>query len=93
MGYAKRGADGPYTEPLHMTYEQTVALSESWNAEGKRGELRPYELEIYEVTDKTACGKLTAQWGIDYFHLAKEDGPWQIHHVMWQTHPPERDTK
>jgi hypothetical protein len=39
------------------------------------------------VADKTACGKLTAKWGQDYFQLAKENGRWMIHHVMWQSAP------
>ena len=41
-----------------------------------------------DVLDKTAVAKLTAFWGIDYFQLEKNDGIWQIRHVIWQSHPP-----
>jgi hypothetical protein len=28
-------------------------------------------------------------WGIDYMHLAKYDGRWQIINIVWQAHPPK----
>ena len=40
-----------------------------------------------DVLDKTATAKLTADWGVDYFHLARFDGQWQIVNVMWQSPP------
>ena len=71
-----------------MTYDQAIALAKSWNVDGKQGELKPYEIEIFEVLDKTAAAKLTAHWGSDYFHLAKEGGEWKIRHALWQSPPP-----
>lgn len=47
----------------------------------------PKEVLVYEVLDQTAAAKVTAWWGSDYLHLAKEDGRWVIKHVMWQTAP------
>ena len=48
----------------------------------------PSTVEVFEIADKTAAGKVTAFWGIDYVHLVKEaDGRWMIHHVIWQTAP------
>ncbi len=28
--------------------------------------------------------KLSASWGVDYFHLARESGKWKIINVLWQ---------
>ncbi len=73
-----------------MTFEQLVALAGRWNKDGKNaGPTSPKEIVIYEVLDQTASAKLVAEWGIDYFHLAKVDGRWMIMNVMWQSPPPE----
>lgn len=89
---AKRGfyqQDGEYHE-VPMTFEQLVDLSKGWNKDGKSAnENSPKKVEIYEILDKTASVKLTAEWGIDYMHLAKYDDKWQIVNVLWQSHPPE----
>jgi hypothetical protein len=47
----------------------------------------PREVVVYEVLDQMAAAKVTAWWGVDYLHLAKEDGRWMIKHVIWQTPP------
>ncbi|MGH9838243.1 MAG: nuclear transport factor 2 family protein [Blastocatellia bacterium] len=39
----------------------------------------------------SASAKLVAEWGMDYFHLAKYDGKWKIVNVMWQSLPPKKD--
>lgn len=73
-----------------MTYEQLHRLSAEWNKEGKRAnDQSPQEIVVFDVLDKTASAKLTAEWGIDYFHLAKVDGKWQIMNVLWQSPPAE----
>ncbi|HSR69479.1 MAG TPA: nuclear transport factor 2 family protein [Acidobacteriota bacterium] len=87
----KRGfyrQDGQYTL-YPMTFEQLVKLAGDWNENGRVDpESAPQKIEIYEVLDKTASAKLTAEWGIDYFHLAKVDGKWVIMNVLWQSPPP-----
>ena len=35
----------------------------------------------------TAVARLDAEWGVDYFQLAKIDGRWMIVNVIWQTYP------
>ncbi|MDA0378591.1 MAG: nuclear transport factor 2 family protein [Bacteroidetes bacterium] len=67
-----------------------MRFSTQWNAGNRQGidENTPKEIQVIEVLDKTAIGKLTAVWGIDYFQLEKNDGVWQIRHVIWQSHPP-----
>jgi hypothetical protein len=42
---------------------------------------------VLDVLDQTAVAKVTAQWGIDYMHLAKYDGRWKIINIVWQAHP------
>ena len=82
-----RDREGRYNE-YPMTQPQLVELARSYNREGRIPEDAPKTVEIYEVLDKTASIKLTAEWGIDYMHLAKIDGRWWIMNVLWQSHPP-----
>ncbi len=86
--YRTRGKDG-YSAGK-MTYTQLVELSKTWNKEGKLPKTAPKEITIFEVQDQTASAKLTAQWGTDYFHLAKYDGKWKIINVLWQSPPPKQ---
>ena len=88
MGYWRPDADSQYSEAKHMTFEEAKKLAATWNADGKQGKDLPYEIELFEVVDKTASAKLTAKWGMDYFHLVKEGEAWKIHHVLWQSAPP-----
>lgn len=45
---------------------------------------------MFDVLDQTASAKLTAMWGVDYFHLAKYDGQWKIVNILWQEPPPKK---
>lgn len=83
-GFARRSDDQPYRE-LKMTFDQLVELSAGYNKDGHVAADAPKEVIVYEVLDQTASVKLIAEWGIDYMHLAKYDGKWQIVNVMWQT--------
>jgi len=70
------------------TYQQLYDLAGTWNKEGNRvTQDSPKEILIYEVNDKTATAKLTAEWGIDLFHLSKVDGVWKIMNIIWQSNP------
>jgi hypothetical protein len=44
-------------------------------------------VQVFEVLDRTANAKVTAQWGIDYMQLAKFTDGWKIVNIVWQTHP------
>ena len=59
----------------------------TYNDDGHIPANAPKKIELFEVLDKTASAKLTANWGVDYFHLAKVDGKWQIMNVLWQSQP------
>ena len=71
-----------------MSYDQLYDLSSKWNSKGNRvSDNSPRLIEIYDVNDKTASAKLTAEWGIDYMHLCKVDDTWKIKNIMWQSDP------
>jgi hypothetical protein len=42
------------------------------------------KVEIYEIQDKTASGKVTAWWGTDYVLLEKIDGKWFLKMILWE---------
>jgi hypothetical protein len=67
-----------------------VEIARTYNKEGKLRKDAPKDIQIYDVLDQTASAKLTAEWGIDYMHLAKMDGKWMIINVLWQSHPPKK---
>lgn len=72
-----------------MSFQQALELAAGWNADGSRvNNESPREIELLEVNDRTAIAKLTAIWGIDYFHLGQYDGEWKIINVIWQSLPP-----
>ncbi len=77
-----------YSDLSPMTYEELTELAGKWNAKGWLPMDAPKEIELFDVQDKTASAKLTAQWGTDYFHLAKIDGEWKIVNVLWQSPSP-----
>lgn len=85
-GYWYNDKEEAYMNNLDMTYEHLVDLAGKWNKAGDNVTASsPKKIEIYDINDKTASAKLTAEWGIDYFHLAKLEGKWQIMNVLWQS--------
>ena len=88
-GFWRKDGNTEYDTESIMTCDQLVDLASNWNAKGTLPKDAPREIEIYDVQDQTATGKLTAQWGTDYFQLAKYDGKWMIVNIMWQRHPPK----
>ena len=86
-GFWRRDGNTEYDKESIMTFDQLVELAANWNAKGTLPKDAPKKIEIYDVQDQTATGKLTAQWGTDYFQLAKYDGKWMIVNIMWQRHP------
>jgi len=70
-----------------MTFEQLKDVARNWNKDGKLRKDAPKEITVFDVLDQTATAKLVAEWGIDYFHLAKFDGKWMIINIVWQSPP------
>ncbi len=85
-GYWYNQNEEAYMDNLDMSFAELVHLAATWNKSGKRAnENSTKKIEIYDVNDRTASAKLSAEWGIDYFHLAKLDGKWMIMNVLWQS--------
>ncbi len=77
-----------YLGPKGMTYDELHDLAGSWNKDGRVDAATAVKkIEVYDVVDETASVKLTADWGIDYMHLAKFDDHWMIINVLWQSTP------
>ena len=85
--WREKGKDG-YTTGK-MSFAALVEVAKNWNKSGKLPKDAPKEITIFEVQDQTASAKLVANWGTDYFHLAKFDGKWMIVNVLWQSPPPK----
>ncbi|MBT8184191.1 MAG: nuclear transport factor 2 family protein [Eudoraea sp.] len=88
IGFFFDSEKGNYSEQLEMPFNQLVSLAKRWNSTGTRAdENTPKQVEIFEVSDKTAVAKVTAVWGIDYISLMKVDDKWMIVNVLWQSPP------
>ncbi|MBB1284249.1 nuclear transport factor 2 family protein [Flavisolibacter sp. BT320] len=87
---AKRGyykaKDGSSKE-AKMSFEQLVKLAQRWKASQNITDATPRKITVFEILDRIATAKVEAQWGIDYFHLAKQNGKWTIINVLWQDYP------
>ncbi len=73
-------------EYLRETFTDAMTLlAETYNAEGDKFPENPKkEVIILDVYDKTASVKLIADAWIDYMHIVKLNGKWQIVNVLWQ---------
>jgi hypothetical protein len=86
FGFHRSKSNGEFKK-FPMTFEQLVELSKGYKDSGYLSADPPKEIHIMEVLEKVAVVKLVADWGVDYMHLAKEEGTWKIAHVIWQSHP------
>ncbi len=87
-GYWYHEKSGSYRDNLDMTYEQLRHLAVTWNKDGSNADDNTIrKIEIYDINSKTASARLTAAWGLDYFHLAKLEDRWYIMNVLWQSLP------
>lgn len=84
-GYWRKTETESYGPEQTMTFQQLFDLAGKWNANGKLPKNAPRKIEIFDVQDQTASAKLTAQWGTDYFQLARYNGKWMIVNVLWQS--------
>lgn len=77
-----------YSSQLEMPFDALIKLAKTWNAKGDRAnDSSPQKVEVFEVSDKIAAAKVTAEWGIDYLSLMKIDDKWMIVNVIWQSPP------
>ena len=89
IGYWYDKKKSEWHDDLGMTYEQLYKLAGNWNKDNKSTNPKTAirKIEILDLLDRTASAKLTAHWGIDYFHLVKKNDKWVIMNVLWQSHP------
>jgi hypothetical protein len=89
---AKRGYWIPRNQTAYsnepMTFPELINVAKTWNPNRQRNpDTMVKEIHILDILDQTASAKLVAQWGVDYFHLARYDGRWMIVNILWQTPP------
>jgi len=62
-----------------------ILLAETYNLKGDKFPENPKkEVIILDIYDKIASVKLIADDWIDYMHIVKLNGKWQIVNVLWQ---------
>jgi flagellar hook-basal body complex protein FliE len=89
-GYMKSKKTNEY-EGFAMPFDQMIKWvnTKSKVVDAKFSKVE--KVEIYEVQDKTASGKVTAWWGTDYVLLEKIDAKWFLKMILWQG--PLKETK
>ena len=77
-------------EYLRETFtDAMILLAETYNQNGDKFPGNPKkEVVILDVYQKTASVKLIADDWIDYMHIIKLNGKWQIVNVLWQFNDP-----
>jgi hypothetical protein len=76
-------------ERLPFDYDQGLEFCATYNADGHVPADAPKDVAVLDLLDRIATVKLTAEWGIDYMHLARFEDEWKIVQVVWQSHPPK----
>ncbi|MBS9461326.1 nuclear transport factor 2 family protein [Flagellimonas sp. 389] len=73
-------------EYLRETFtDAMILLAETYNQDGSKFPENPKkEIIILDIYDKTASVKLIADDWIDYMHIVKLNGKWQLVNVLWQ---------
>jgi hypothetical protein len=69
---------------IPLTLAELLEMRNNSQKEGKT----PKDLLIYDLGDQIATVKLTAWWGTDYLHLAKDQDQWMIVNILRHMHPP-----
>ena len=73
-------------EPI--SYQEMIDYAIKVGKKAEKAKVGTLEkVEVFEVQDQTASGKVTAWWGTDYLLLAKINDRWIITHVLWQSYP------
>ena len=85
FGYWKNKESGNYEYYDHMSYDKAIAFVTKMKAEGKtRDEDKIRNVEVLDIGHHIASAKVTANWGIDYVLLSKDEGKWMIEQVIWE---------
>ncbi|WP_299117296.1 histidine phosphatase family protein [uncultured Winogradskyella sp.] len=85
FGYWKNKASGNYEYYDHMSYDKAMAFVTKMKLEGKtRDEDKIRAVKVLDIGNHIASAKVTANWGVDYVLLSKDDGKWMIEQVIWE---------
>ncbi len=73
-------------EYLRETFtDAMILLAATYNKNGDKFPEKPKkEVIIFDIFQKTASVKLIADDWIDYMHIVKLNGKWQVVNVLWQ---------
>lgn len=73
-------------EYLRETFtDAMVLLAETYNVDGTKFPQNPKKnIIILDIFDKVASVKLIADDWVDYMHIVKLNGKWQLVNVLWQ---------
>ncbi len=75
---AKYGGEG-------MSYEAMISYANNIKARNRQQPATAVKkVEVFDVQESVASGKVTAWWGIDYILLEKTNNKWMIRNVLWQ---------
>lgn len=88
LGWRRAAPGEPFGDALPLSYAAALDLAtQIGQSDAAPRDKSTSKVEILEVADKVAAGKITGFWGIDYVHLVKGDDGWRILHVIWQSEP------
>lgn len=77
---------------LETDYETMIRVAKTYNKDGNKFPESPrVEIDIFDIDNRVASVKLTADDWIDYMHLYKnENNQWKVLNVLWQYHDEKR---
>jgi broad specificity phosphatase PhoE len=85
FGYWKNKESGAYEYYDDMTYAKAMDFVQRMKDEGRtRDENEIRNVEVLDIGNHIASAKVTANWGIDYVLLSKDEGKWMIEQVIWE---------
>ena len=85
-GLRETGDDADYETHI-MPFDELREAAETANINGRIPQDAPRDIEILDKSGKTASVRLVSFWGVEYVHLIRENGRWQIIHILWQSIP------
>lgn len=80
---ANEGAQGL----IPLTFAELLELRNAFRQSGKMPQTARADMLICDLGDRVAAVKLTAWWGTDYLHLAKDHERWMIVNLLRNVHP------
>ena len=72
---------------IPLTFTELLELRNASRQKGKMPQAARTDMLICDLGDRIATVKLTAWWGTDYLHLAKDHERWMIVNLLRNVHP------